>query len=203
MKRLIFAFVTLLIAAHIGLAQKNGFDPGSKETAVHNEIKFSVPNGFEITPGQTSAIMRGSRSNGQFVARPGSLDTGQITGIAQDLVRKIVPGENFQFKSVPGRPILRKSSLQVGDGELKCISDKNSLVAITYNVLNVDGKTVVVGFGFKVTTPPDQARQLFDSDRGAGMSVPDLAAQAHILTSITGEPFLSIFPGVFVTARPR
>lgn len=204
LRKLIAPFILALAFFSLTSAQDLSVDLGSGSKGSVGGIAFSIPSGHTLKMHEQIAVMQGTRRNGQFVAEVSQNSESQyLTKIAEAFTTVVFPNETgFVWKSAPSSSILRKSKAEKASGDIKGISQNGMLVELSYVVLDVKGKTIVTGTGFQVTKSDVPMKELFDQDGIAATSIPDQVVLAHLIASITGEPYSAILPGVFLKARP-
>jgi len=198
----------LLVVWSFGFAsaQFPSQDPGPREAAEIRGIKFSVPKGFKLERPSDSgvAFMRHQKYDlAVFISVPEKhTDDAYLTSLSNVLVSQLFPREkDFRWKLLSSAADSKVSKFQTGRGGTKGFNNRK-LFQTHYITVNVKDHEVLVGYITQLGQFSNDAKQLFDQNGDAGMSMPGWYAQAHILASVTGEKYEQINPGTFIRTTP-
>jgi hypothetical protein len=181
-------------------------DPGHKEDSKIQDVKFSVPNRFNLEKSTDSrvAFLRHEEYDhlALFVAVPDKqIDAAYLTGLSNYLVSQLLPAEkNFKWKLLSSGSADKISKYQTSAGTTKGLNEK-IFVQSDYITVKVKGHEILVGY---ITRLGDEknAKFLFDLKGIGGLSMPGWYAQAHIIASLTGEKYEKINPGTYFLGTP-
>jgi hypothetical protein len=198
-KRFPFIFVLLLLPlfAVSALAQdESPDDPGHKANASVGSTKYSVPKGFDLEKSSNPrlALLRAKDNVAIFLSfsttRP---DNSGLNDTASTVAALYLPAEkDFKWKPTGVDPE-EASKFEVAGGSAKGLSKGNKLVQLYYKVIGIKGRYITLGYIMEFgEQTPSQSNFAFTLDGTAGTSASTWHAIAHIVASITAEPFQDI-----------
>ena len=202
---LVAAVAIIVLCIFSSHAQTFNQDPGHKEFLSVDDLKVSLPNGFDT--------QRLRLSDKVAYVPHQKYDLGLLIGVAEKPIdaeyteRLASLAASHLFPKEKGGYHWKKllagyqkvSKYEVGGGMLQGFNG-HQRVLMQYRQLKVSGKDIVVGYSFGLGRG-DEAKVLFDRNLG-GDSMPGWYAQAHIVASITGEKYIEINPGTSIAAPP-
>lgn len=187
-------------------AQSFSQDPGHKEFAETSNVKFSVPNSFNVEKPSDSRItfMRHKKYDlALFVAVPEkNIDENYLTNLSNALAQQLFSKEkDFRWKVLPLDYEGKVSKFQTSSGNTKGFNGK-TFFQTDFIVVKIKDQEILVGYITQLGQYGNNQKYLFDLKGVGGMSMPGWYAQAHILASITGEKYEAINPGTVITGTP-
>lgn len=186
------------------LPQSLTVDPGSKEKILTGYIHFSCPNSFNIqsekSTDRLTYLTHQNQDLSLFVASSAPDKDTPIKQLAQTLATYLYPQEKkgFQWKELPSYG--RLSKYETADGGGLQGFNGNQRVCLHYRKLLIQKQQVLVGYIFGLDRGAE-AKKLFDQNL-AGLSFSGMAAQNHIIASMTDERFEDLSSGSAVRSNP-
>lgn len=213
--KLLFTTAVVLLASFAGTAQTSSKslssmqDPKRKQISVVDKVKFSVPKSFNLLKSNDPqlGVMRHEKYDLMlFVAIPKTeINHSYLTKLSNSVASKLFPDEKeFEWKILAEKsenPESKVSDFQEGSGITKGFNQKK-FVQTDYFVLKVKDREILVGYITQLGNEGKNGKYLFDLPGSGGLSMPGWYAQAHIISSVTGEPYERINPGTVITAVP-
>jgi hypothetical protein len=205
----IFAALTLILfgaglaSAQLDLSALQ--DPGHKAYSSVGDVKFSVPNEFELqnSPGAGLAYMFHTPYKiGLFVAVPETpVNDEYLASLTKTIAGLFLADiKDFTWKVVPSNGKHKVSKFQTASGFGKGLARK-TYVHIDYVAVRVDNRDVLIGYILKSGAEfESSAKVMYDKDDQGLFSMPGWYAQAHVIASVTGEKYRDINPGTQIDA---
>jgi hypothetical protein len=206
--RIGIALILILFGAGLASAQLDLSalqDPGHKAYSSVGDVKFSVPNEFELqnSPGAGLAYMSHNRGQlGLFVAVPETPLTDEYLASLTQTVAALflVNIKDYKWKVVPSNGKDKVSKFQTAGGFGKGLAGK-TYIHIDYVAVKVENREVLIGYILKSGAEFDpSAKELYERDDEGLFSMPGWYAQAHVIASVTGEKYRDINPGNTIQA---
>ena len=204
--RVLITTAVVLLSLGSLAAQLPSQDPGHKEDAEIAGVKFSVPNSFNMETYSDArvAFMRHKKYDlALFVAVPErETDDKYLTNLSDGLASQMLPKENdFRWKVSPRETDGKVSKFETFSGNTKGFNGEK-LFQTHYITVKVKDREILVGYITRLGDTSRDGKYLFDVKGIGGLSMPGWYAQAHILASITGEPYAEINPGTVIRGTP-
>jgi hypothetical protein len=175
-------------------------DPGHKAYSSVGDVKFSVPNEFELnsSPGAGLAYMSYIRSPlGLFVAVPETpVNDEYLASLTQTVAALFLADiKNYKWKVVPSNGKHKVSKFQTASGFGKGLAGK-SYIHIDYVAVKIENRDVLIGYILKSGAEfESSAKVLYEMNDQGLFSMSGWYAQAHVIASVTGERYRDINPG--------
>ena len=198
--------ILLGLALCVGVATaQSTFDPGHKAFFELKGHRFSCPQKFTLDPqrssGEFSLLRHDAYDLVVFVAlHKDEGGPGTFEGLASRVAHSLNPkgAADYAWKRLDDYE--RVSQYEVAGGKLQGFNGTER-IGVQIRVLRKGSGDLVVGYGWRMGRGPHQ-RRLFEQN-GGGDSMPGWYAQAHVISSITGEPYNVVNPpGSGIAAPP-
>jgi len=195
------ALLTALILSMIvgnsaaGQAQQTS-DPGSAGMETLGGLRFSCPYRFRrsdvLSTSKIVYLMDDGSSIGLVVRKiSGKLSEKESRALASEIVGQyLVEDATIQWKSLERDDAISKHEIQT---ERFLGFNGTKLVLFQFRIIEAKGQKIMVGY-FASPSPRGDEKERFGQGENFSCNCDD--AQAHVIASITGEPFESI-------SRPR
>jgi len=193
---LFICVISSIAVGHGARSFPQSSDPGSASMETVGGLKFSCPNRFrrsDVLSTSKIAYLMDDRAEIALVVKKvhGRLNEKESRALASEIVGPyLVDDLSIQWKSLDRDDPISKNEIQT---ERMLGFNGTKLVLFQFRIIEAKGQKIIVGY-FASPSPRGNEKERFNHGEAFDCNCDD--AQAHVIASITGEPFDSI-------ARPR